>query len=225
LHESEVLFTVFGLNVTAEVTTMWVVTILLGVLAFFAGRNLKEGVPGKFQNAAEMAVEKLVDFFSGILGEDRARRFLPLLGSLFIFIACCNYSGLIPGAGILPGFKAPTASLSVTAGLAIVVFAATHYLGIRANGLKGYGKHFIKPVALMLPFLIIEEVVRPLSLSLRLFGNVFGEESVTEQLYNLLPIGAPLIMMVLSLLFCAIQAVVFTMLTAIYLDGATGSGH
>lgn len=146
------------------------------------------------------------------------------MGTLFLFIVLCNYSGLIPGAGYFPWLKAPTSCLSVTAGLALCAFFATHYLGVRENGLRGYARHFIRPVVFMLPFLIIEEIVRPLSLSLRLFGNIYGEESVMEQLYELLPVGAPLIMMILSLLFCAIQAVVFTMLTAIYIDGATG-GH
>ena len=73
----------------------------------------------------------------------------------------------------------------------------------------------------MLPFLILDEIVRPVSLALRLYGNIFGEETVTEQLYELFPIGVPIVMMVLSLLFCAIQAVVFTMLTAIYIEEAT----
>ena len=84
-------------------------------------------------------------------------------------------------------------------------------------------KRFITPVAVLLPLLALDEFIKPASLALRLFGNIFGEETVTEQLYELLPIGAPIIMMGLSILFCAIQAVVFTMLTSIYLDEATES--
>ena len=89
---------------------------------------------------------------------------------------------------------------------------------VRARGGRGYLKRFITPVAFMLPLLVLDEFIKPASLALRLFGNIFGEETVTEELYNLLPIGAPALMMALSLLFCAIQAVVFTMLVSIYLD-------
>ena len=223
MGDSPVLFRVLGLNVTAEVVTMWGVALLLCVAAIGGTRRLRD-VPGRFQNMLEMAVEKLESFFQGILGPERAARFFPFLGTLFLFIVLCNYSGLIPGAGYFPWLKAPTSCLSVTAGLALCAFFATHYLGVRENGLRGYARHFIRPVVFMLPFLIIEEIVRPLSLSLRLFGNIYGEESVFFFFYELLPVGAPLIMMILSLLFCAIQAVVFTMLTAIYIDGATG-GH
>ena len=88
-------------------------------------------------------------------------------------------------------------------------------------GAKHYFKRFITPAAFMLPILILDEIIKPISLALRLYGNVFGEETVTHELYSLLPIGAPIIMMALSLLFCAIQAVVFTMLVSIYLDEAT----
>ena len=219
--KEEVLFKILGLNVTAEVITMWVIIAAVTLLSAVGTRRLKDR-PGRLQNALEMAVEKLTDFFAGILGRDRARRYLPLLGTMFIFIIVSNYSGLLPGAGVLKGFGPPTSSLSVTAGLAIVIFFATHFLGVRSHGAGGYLKHFVKPVFFMLPFLLIEEIVRPLSLSLRLFGNIYGEESVTHQLYELLPIGVPLVMMVLSLLFCTIQAVVFTMLSAIYIEGATG---
>jgi F-type H+-transporting ATPase subunit a len=219
--KENVLFKILGLNVTAEVITMWVIIAVVTLISAIGTRRLKDR-PGRLQNALELAVEKLTGFFSGILGKDRARRFLPLFGTLFIFIIVSNYSGLLPGAGAVRGFGAPTSSLSVTAGLAIVVFVSTHFLGVKCRGLKGYLCHYIKPVFFMLPFLLIEEIVRPLSLSLRLYGNIYGEESVTHQLYELIPIGVPLIMMVLSLLFCTIQAVVFTMLSAIYIDEATG---
>ena len=224
MHHSEPLFTILGLNVTAEVTTMWAIMLVLVVLSILATRNMKE-VPGRLQNALEMAVEKLTGFFSDILGPERTEQYFPFLGTLFIFIIVCNYSGLIPGAGVIKGFQAPTSSLSVTAGIAVCSFVMTHYSGVRSNGLRGYARHFIQPVAIMLPFLLVDEIVRPMSLALRLFGNIFGEESVTEQLYHILPIGAPLIMMVMSLLFCALQAMVFSMLTAIYIEGASGHGH
>lgn len=217
MHESHALFYIGPLGVTAQITTLWAVMALVVLFSWLATRRLSER-PGRLQNAAEMAVEKLLGFFSGILGRELAQRYLPLLGTLFIFIILSNLSGLLPGAGVLPGFTAPTSSLSVTAGFAIVVFLALQVICLKEQGLKGYFARFFKPVFFMLPFLLVEELVRPMSLALRLYGNIYGEETVTVQLYGLLPIGAPLLMMVLSLLFCSIQAVVFTMLTSIYLE-------
>ena len=220
MEESEALFTVLGVKVTSQVTTMWAIMAVLVIVSIIATRNMKDK-PGKLQNAMEMAVSGLKNFFSGLMGEKKAVKYLPLLATLFIFIVCSNYIGLLPGAGVVKGFAAPTSSLSTTAALGIIVFCSIHFLGVRACGFKGYAKHFIKPIAFMLPFLILDEIVRPVSLALRLYGNIFGEETVTEQLYELFPIGVPIVMMVLSLLFCAIQAVVFTMLTAIYIEEAT----
>ena len=218
-HESEILFKVFGLGVTAEVVTTWVIIALVALISIIATHKMKER-PGVFQNMVETGVEYLDNFFSGILGRERGRRYLPFLGTLFVFIILSNYSGLIPGAGVFSAFKAPTSSLSVTAGLGIVTFIALQYYTLR-TGVGHFFKRFVTPVAFMLPLVLLDEIIKPVSLALRLFGNIFGEESVTEQLYELLPIGAPVLMMALSLLFCAIQAVVFTMLTSIYLDEAT----
>jgi len=220
LEESEALFSIFGLKVYPQVTTMWALMIILAVVSSLATRNMKEK-PGKLQNVMEIAVSSLKNFFSGLMGEEKAVRYLPLLGTLFVFIICANYVGLIPGSGTIKGFSAPTSSLSTTAALGIIVFCAIHFLGVKTCGLKGYCTHFIKPIFFMLPFLLLDEIVRPISLALRLYGNIFGEETVTEKLYELCPIGVPIVMMVLSLLFCAIQAVVFTMLTAIYIEEAT----
>ena len=119
----------------------------------------------------------------------------------------------------------PTACLSVTAGLGVAAFCTTHIIGVKERGLGPYLHSFasVKPailVVLMLPLNLIEQVIRPVSLALRLYGNLSGEETVTEQLYEIFPIGAPLIMQVLSLLFCALQAIVFSMLLSIYIAEA-----
>ena len=139
---------------------------------------------------------------------------------MFIFIIFANYSGLFPGVGLTDYVKAPTASLSVTAGLGIVTFVFLQVAGLRC-GVKHYFKRFVSPMFFMLPLLLLDEFIKPASLALRLFGNVFGEEMVTEELYHIFPIGIPVVMMVLSILFCALQALVFTMLTSIYLDEVT----
>ena len=211
---SEPVIRLFGiLDVTGEVIAMWIFLALAAGISLLVARNLKER-PGRLQNLMEIAVSGLDDFFSGILGKENGRKYLFFLGPLFCFIILSNYSGLIPGVGISKYVKAPTSSLSVTLGLGIVTFVFLQAAGIHA-GAKHYLKHFLTPVV---PLLLLDELIKPASLALRLFGNIFGEETVMENLYHLLPIGAPIIMMVLSLLFCAIQAIVYTMLTASYLQ-------
>ena len=218
---SEVVIPIFGvLDVTGEVITMWLIIAALAVLSIVLGKRLQER-PGKFQNVIETGIEYLDNSYTENLGKARARRYFYFLGSLFIFIICANYSGLIPGVGLTKYLKAPTSSLSVTAGLGVCTFFFLQGAGIRAKGIKGYIKHFITPIVVMLPLLALDELIKPVSLSLRLFGNIFGEEAVLEQFYEILPIGAPLVMMALSLLFCALQAIVYTTLVSIYLDEAT----
>ena len=220
-----VLFRIGPLEVTSTVTTMWAIIAVLGLVSWLATRNLKE-VPGPLQTGAEMAVGALRNFFEGTLGKEHTRKYFPILGTFFVFIIVCNYSGLLPGAGHLKGFAVPTACLSVTAGLGVIAFFTTHVIGIRERGLGHYLASFAKPlilVVLMLPLNLIEQFIRPMSLALRLYGNMYGEETVTEQLYEIFPIGAPLIMQVLSLIFCLLQAIVFTMLLSIYISEALES--
>lgn len=219
-HESKVIIKLFGvLDVTGEVITMWIILGIITVISLIVKHNLKER-PGKFQNMIETGVEYLDNFFTDILGKERSRRYLAFLATLFTFIILCNYSGLIPGVGLTDYVKAPTASLSVTAGLGILTFVFLQTAGLKC-GTKHYFKRFVSPMFFMLPLLLLDEFIKPASLALRLYGNVFGEETVMEQLYHLIPIGVPVVMMILSILFCALQALVFSMLTSIYLDEVT----
>ena len=218
-EKSEVIIPLFGiLDVTGEVITMWIILAAVALISFFATRNLKER-PGEFQNVVETGVEYLDNFFTGILGKHHARKYFYFLASLFVFIIISNYTGLIPGVGLTDYVKAPTASLSVTLALGICAFVFLQMAAL-TKGVKHFFKRFISPIAIMLPLLILDEFIKPASLALRLFGNIFGEESVTHQLYHILPIGVPVVMMALSCLFCAIQAVVFTMLVSINLEEA-----
>lgn len=211
---SKPIIKIFGiLDITAEVITMLAIIAVVAVISLIVTHNLKER-PGRFQNMVETGVEYLDNFFTDLLGKKNARKYFFFLGSLFVFIIFANYSGLIPGVGISRYFKAPTSSLSVTLGLGIVTFVFLQVSAISA-GAKHYIKHFLTPIV---PLLLLDELIKPASLALRLFGNIFGEEMVIENLYELLPIGAPIIMMALSLLFCAIQAMVYTMLTSSYLQ-------
>ena len=209
-----------GAWITKPVITMWVIVALLAIFSWLATRRLKEK-PGPLQNAAEMAVGALMNFFTGLLGEKHVRRYFPLLATLFIFIIVSNYSGLLPGAGHL--FSVPTSNISITLGLAIVAFLVIQFEAVRHKGPGGYLKSLAQPLFLsflMLPLNLIEQVVHPVSLALRLYGNIYGEELAAEQLGGLLAIGLPLVMHVMRLLFCLIQAMVFTMLVSIYISEA-----
>ena len=218
-EQSEVLIRIGGiLDVTGEVVVMWILLAAAALISFFGTRHLRER-PGTLQNLLETGVEALDGFLTGVIGKKLTRKYFFFLGSLFIFILLANYSGLIPGVGLTKYFRAPTSSLSVTLGLGLTTFLFLQIAGLRA-GTKHYFKRFVSPVAFMLPLMLLDEFIKPVSLAFRLFGNVFGEETVTHNLYDLIPVVAPTIMMGLSLLFCAIQAVVFTMLTSIYLEEA-----
>jgi len=223
MEHGSALFHIGSFGVTSVMVTMLGLTVLLTLICAAGTRKMRTIPPG-LQNLLERGVEMLDDFLGGLLSSKLKQRFYPLLATLFIFIMLSNYCGLLPLSGRLPGLAAPTSVLSVPAALAIIVFFTTHYAGLRAHG-GGYLNHFFKPYAFLFPLLLLEEFVRPVSLSLRLYGNIFGEESVTEQLYHLAPIGVPVVMNVFSLLMGAIQAMVFVLLACIYIEGAAGEAH
>lgn len=215
--------TVLGIDIPHFVITMWVIMFILVFVSWLGTRKMKR-VPSGVQNVVEFAVEGIYNFLAGMMGESRARAYLPLLGSFFFFILLSNYSGLIPGMGMIPGMKVPTSDLSITAALGITTFFVTHISGIQRKGIK-YFAHFLTPVAWMLPINLIDELVRPVSLSFRLYGNIFGEETVINKIAEMAPLIAPLPMMALALLTGAIQAFVFTLLSTVYITGATEDHH
>ena len=224
MEGTNVLFSIGPVQITSTLTTMWAIILILTILSILATRKLKD-VPGPLQNIAEMAVESLQKYFADILGAKTAKKYFPIFATYFIFIIVCNYSGLLPGAGHFKGFAVPTACLSVTAALAIVAFFTTHTIGIREVGAKRYFKAFIMPYFIMLPLNLIEQAVRPVSRALRRYGDLYSGEMVVEQLYNIFPVLLPLLMNVLSLLFCFIQAMVFTMLLSIYVAEGIEEEH
>ena len=203
---------------TKTIYSMWVIMAVILLLSIIATRRMKD-VPGPLQNIAEMAVSGLLSFFSGVLGEKKARHYFPMLASFFVLIIVCNYSGLIPGAGEL--FTVPTSVLTVTAALSTISFVAIQSSGIKKHGVGKYLGTFFKPFAFLFPILILEQFTRPLSMALRLYGNIYGEELAAETLFELFPVGLPIVMHILSLLFCFIQAMVFTMLLAVFINEAT----
>ena len=216
------LFKLLGLDVTAQVTTTWVVMAMLILLGWLATRNMKRE-PRGLQNIMEFVAEALAGFLSSVMGREKARKLMPFLGTLFLFILVSNYSGLIPGAGFVPGFAAPTSVWGVTLGLAICAIVAVQVYGVQKKGIRFFS-HLFKPWFLT-PINILEEIARPLSLSLRLYGNVFGEETVTLTLLSVVPYVLPMAAMLLGVIFGAVQAIIFTTLTAVYIAMATAEHH
>jgi len=218
------LFSIMGLEVNSITTTTWGIMALLVLVCTLVTRDLKIIPQKRSQITVELAVDTLMTFLGSIMGsKEKAMKYFPLLGSLFFIILISNYSGLLPGFGHTPGLQAPTSALSFTAALAIVVFFSTHIQGVRAKGLR-YFKHFVDPHPLMLPLNLMEELVKPLSLSLRLYGNIYGEETLVASIFAMAPLFIPLPFMFLGIFFGFIQALVFTLLTATYLASAT-AGH
>ncbi len=215
--------TEYHLPIYNFVITSWVIMFILVFTAYLASKNMKR-LPKGIQNIWEAVVEGLFGFFGGMMGEDRARKYGPFLTTCFLYILLSNYSGIIPGAAMIKGFVPPTNNWSITAALAILVFLSIFYFGIRAKGI-GFFKHFVQPMAFLFILNIIEELVRPLSLSLRLYGNIFGEEMIIGKLAEMVPFLVPLPMIVLGLLTGAIQAFVFTLLASTYIAGATEEHH
>jgi len=200
------------------ITCLVVLFTLLGARAFLSGLKSKdEGlVPPRtmnFRNTFEYLAESMYGFVEGGMGEKNARRFYPLIGALFLFIFFNNLFAL------LPGFSAPTDTLKTNVGIAIFVFLLTHYFGVKEHGLA-YFKHFLGPmpalIPLMLPIEIVSHVARPVSLAIRLMGNMMADHKVLMSFFALVPILVPLPFLLLGLLVCLLQAVVFCTLAMVY---------
>lgn len=212
------LFRLGPIPVDHLIVTQWVIIAVFGVVAFLATRRMKT-VPRGAQNVIEILVEKVNSFFGGMIEDERARwRVTPILCTFFVFILMSNYSGLIPGAGAVEGFQPPTGNWNTTLALALCGAAAVQIIGFQQNGMH-YLHRFKNPIN------ILEEVTHPMSLMLRLFGNIFAEETILTALLVLAPFMIPSAIMGLSVLLGAIQALVFTLLTASYLGSAASKGH
>jgi F-type H+-transporting ATPase subunit a len=207
-----------------------VITVVAVVFCLLMRSRLSVENPGPVQ----VLLEDLVGFFHGMLHDlvgPKGRKYLPLVVSLFVLILVGNLAGLVPG------LMAPTSNMNVTLGCAITVWVYYHYEGIREQGVVSYIKHFaavppglpkiLAPVVAGLMFVIelISHTSRVLSLSLRLFGNIFGEELVILILASIVPFVVPLPMMLLGLVTATLQAAIFVILTMIYLGGAVAGDH
>jgi F-type H+-transporting ATPase subunit a len=288
---AETLFDLGPIPVTNSMLTMFIIMGLILLGGWLIARNLKE-VPGRAQGLIEMLVGFVLGILEGTAGRSTARRLMPLVGGLFIFILFANYSGLFPGVGtigiwresehadethttesestaegttseeglvqyeiasignpvdqasqsvmqeeeehdqiLVPLFRAPNADLNMTLAMALVSFTAFQFYGLRSHGLRGRIKHMADPPFLF-PIEVMSEFARLISLSARLFGNVFAGEVLLAVMYAisnaikiaLIPLAIPIVFLFLEVLFGTIQALVFALLTAIYITLAT-AGH
>jgi len=209
---STVLFNVGPVSITRPVVTTWAI---MGVLAI--GLRLLTRRLGMHPDRRQAVLELVV---TGILTqiEDTIRKkprpFLPLLGTLFIFLVAANLSG------VLPGVEGPTAKPETPAALGLIVFIAVHFYGVRAHGPLGYLASFAKPKLIMLPLNLVSEVTRTFSLMVRLFGNVMSGEFVIGLVVALAGLFVPIPLMVLEILIGLVQAYIFTILATVFIGAA-----
>ena len=199
-----------GIAVNESIVVTWIIMAVLTVLSVIFVRNLKVENPGKVQLALESAVGWAQDFFEGIIGKEN-RRYIPYLITVALYLAVSNVIGLV-------GFKPPTKDLNVTAALAIMSMCLIEFSGIYKNGVKHWVKHFAKPVAIVAPIMVLEIFIRPLSLCMRLFGNILAGFVVMELIKAFVPLIVPIPLSFYFDIFDGlIQAYVFVFLTALFM--------
>ena len=202
-----------GLGISESVVVTWIIMAVLVVLAILLTRNLKVENPGKGQLMLEMAVSSLHNMVSDMVGE-KGTRYVPYLMTVLIYIGIANIIGLF-------GLKPPTKDLTVTIALAVMSIVLIEFAGIYAKGTKGWIKSFAEPVAIMTPFNILEIVIRPLSLCMRLFGNVLGAFVIMELIKQVMPVALPVPFSLYFDIFDGlIQAYVFVFLTSLFIKEA-----
>jgi F-type H+-transporting ATPase subunit a len=210
--QPEILFHAGPVPVSRAVATTWALMAALTLVSWIGLRRAKLQ-PGPLQAALEIIVATISRQIGDILKRD-ASPYLPLLGTLFLFIVCGNL------AVVVPGLKPPTARLETTAALAGVVFFSVHFFGIRARGLGGYLAHYLRPNPLLAPLNILEEITRVFSLMVRLFGNIMSHDLVIAIVVFLAGLFVPVPFMLLGIMIGIIQAYIFTVLAAVFVGAA-----
>ncbi|HXP92074.1 MAG TPA: F0F1 ATP synthase subunit A [Candidatus Binatia bacterium] len=207
-----VLFHLGPVAITQTVVTTWAIMLILGILAWSTTRRFKTHGSG-LQVAIEGVVEAMSDTVHATLPSASEAAF-PLVATLWIFLVVANL------AGIVPGVSAPTADLSATAALAVIVFGSVHWLGIRTLGVKKYLAHYIKPTPFLLPFEIISEISRTITLAVRLFGNMMSLELTALMVLFIAGFLIPIPILMLHIVEALVQAYIFGMLALIYVAGS-----
>ncbi|MFI5100244.1 MAG: F0F1 ATP synthase subunit A [Actinomycetes bacterium] len=218
---------IFGLTINLDI--VWVTLFAAGVvltLGLLMRRKATDGVPGKLQLFWEVLVEQVQDLTDSALGP-AGRRFVPLAVTIFIFLLTCNWIEVIPSGHNPEWFPAPTADVNLPLAMALTVIFIVHYNSVKARGWRGYFHHYLTPYPVMLPINIIEEITKPITLTFRLFGNMFASVLMISVITALLPIYlvpvGELVWKPFALFVGAIQAFIFALLTIIYLSIATST--
>lgn len=245
----EALFHVFGLPITNTMINVWVALVILLIFGLFISRSTKLR-PGKVQNVCEYFLDLLLGYFDQVTGDrKKTMRFLPIVGSVFFFILLSNWLGLIPGTGSItighePLFRSANTDMNLTVAMALVAVLSSHIFGFISVGVFTHLGKFIQleaffksfkhgPIAVFTALVnilvglieIVSEMSKVVSLSLRLFGNVFAGEVLMTVMASLVGVLVPTPFMLLELLVGLVQASVFSMLTLVYLSIAVEAPH
>jgi len=215
LLESDVVLRLGQVEISRPVLTTWGIMLVLGLASYSGTRRLTPR-PGGWQAILEAVVDVVGRQIREVVRRD-PEPFLPLIGTLFLFIASANLVGL------LPGVKPPTASLETPAALALVVFFAVHYYGLRSRGVRHYLKSYLEPNPLLLPLNVLAELTRTFSLMIRLFGNVMSHELIVGIVVTLAGLLVPLPFMALTILVGIVQAYIFAILATVFVGAAIGA--
>ena len=216
MEAASVVFSLGWLEITRTVVTTWGLLVVFGVGCWLATRQLSVDQPGLVQTALEGVVQSIEAAIEGVL-PGRAELLLPFIGTLWLFVAVANLTGLVPE------LHAPTADLSTTAALAFVVFLSVHWYGIRSAGLKDYLKHYLTPSPILLPFHLLGEFSRTLALAMRLFGNIMSLEMAALLVLLVAGLLVPVPVLMLHIVEALVQAYIFGTLALIYIAGGMQS--
>jgi F-type H+-transporting ATPase subunit a len=215
--DSVVLWQWGPLALNATIAFTWLVMALLTLVSWLVTRRLSTGTEmSRWQNLLEVLVTGMRDQIRAVSHQDPGR-YLPFVGTLFMFIGMSNL------LAVVPAYLPPTGSLSTTTALAICVFVAVPLYGVVYEGPLGYLLHYVKPSVLMLPFNIIGELSRTLALAVRLYGNIMSGTVIVAILLSLTPYFFPIVMQLLGLLTGMIQAYIFAVLAMVYIASATSA--
>lgn len=213
--QTQILFHLGPIPIAEAVVTTWVIMAVLVLVSWLVLRKASIEA-GPVQIAFEVVIETIQSQIADIMGSGSAR-YVPLIGTLFIYLVCANLSS------VLPGVQAPTAHIETPAALAAIVFLSVHYFGLRVQGWRAYLAHYTRPNPILLPLNVLSELTRTFSLMIRLFGNMMSHEFILAIVAFLAGLLVPIPFLLLGILIGLIQAYIFTVLAAVYIGAAAGS--
>ncbi len=239
---AETLFSIFAFPVTNSMIVSWAVIGVFVVLSFFVTRNI-QSIPRGIQNCMEMVIEFILGMMDSVTGNrEETKRFFPLIATIFLFVIAVNWAGLLPGTGtiglkeikeghekLIPFIRSSSADLNFTVALALISFATIHITGIISIGFFKYASRYVtfkNPLDFFVGILeLVSELSKLISFSFRLFGNIFAGEVLLTVMLFLVPYVVPLPFMALEIFVGFIQALVFAMLTLVFVKIATVDTH